>query len=457
MDCTPCDYDQWSPDADGDGLPDGAESGPADLDCDQDKEIDLSAMGADPNHKDLFVEIDSMEGLSLSNEAVNTMVAAFANAPVSNPDGEPGITMHVDNGPDSIMNPETGEKWGSTEATASGSRHDIAYDEVLGAEDNDDYVWAEFDSIKEIDPERQRAFRYVISADNYGSATNTSSGLARGIPGSDMIVSLGFADNARHQAGTLMHELGHLLGLKHGGVDHINQKPNYLSIMNYRFQLGWLRRASGVPGPTLDYSRFDSADMGELNENVLDENDGFGVVDPQVLTYRTSYECPPGGTFIRLPVGMAGSIDWDCDGTDEDSVAANINGDKGGFFDSDLFNVLAPQDDWSNLKFTGGGVGSFGGAADLPDPPEETEMIEPSKELLEVYEQLNQQPIVDGEPPTGGGGGGGTSGGTGGGGLNTSATPGPTGQQAAALAKCKKKKTAKAKRNCRKKAKKLPL
>ncbi|MDA0350360.1 MAG: hypothetical protein O3C43_20960 [Verrucomicrobia bacterium] len=35
------------------------------------------------------------------------------------------------------------------------------------------------------------------------------------------------------QAALFMHELGHTLGLKHGGLDDINGKPNYLSIMNY--------------------------------------------------------------------------------------------------------------------------------------------------------------------------------------------------------------------------------
>jgi hypothetical protein len=43
------------------------------------------------------------------------------------------------------------------------------------------------------------------------------------------------------QAGIFMHELGHALGLHHGGNDDSNWKPNYLSIMNYFFQMG------GVP------------------------------------------------------------------------------------------------------------------------------------------------------------------------------------------------------------------
>ena len=33
-----------------------------------------------------------------------------------------------------------------------------------------------------------------------------------------------------------MHELGHNLGLRHGGDDNVHRKPNYLSVMNYSFQ-----------------------------------------------------------------------------------------------------------------------------------------------------------------------------------------------------------------------------
>ena len=37
------------------------------------------------------------------------------------------------------------------------------------------------------------------------------------------------------QAGDLMHELGHSLGLHHGGTDDANCKPNYQSVMNYNY------------------------------------------------------------------------------------------------------------------------------------------------------------------------------------------------------------------------------
>ena len=53
-----------------------------------------------------------------------------------------------------------------------------------------------------------------------------------------------------------MHELGHNLGLEHGGRDDGNYKPNYLSVMNYLYE-GGIPRAdsigSNVADPALTY------------------------------------------------------------------------------------------------------------------------------------------------------------------------------------------------------------
>ena len=48
------------------------------------------------------------------------------------------------------------------------------------------------------------------------------------------------------QSSTLVHELGHNFGLRHGGDEDLNNKPNYLSVMNY------LYLASGVQISTED-------------------------------------------------------------------------------------------------------------------------------------------------------------------------------------------------------------
>lgn len=101
-------------DIDGDGLPNVWESQNygIDVDGDGDYELDLYALGARPDHKDVFVEVDYMMGRApLTQTPVPTRVAdeglatgtvldnvilSFLNAPVSNPDGATGIKLHIE-------------------------------------------------------------------------------------------------------------------------------------------------------------------------------------------------------------------------------------------------------------------------------------------------------------------------------------------------------------------------
>ena len=74
-------------DADGDGVVD----------------VDLPALGADPSHKDIFVELDWEIGRAPLRESIEVVKEAFAMAPIDaggtpNPDGQPGINLWVDTG-----------------------------------------------------------------------------------------------------------------------------------------------------------------------------------------------------------------------------------------------------------------------------------------------------------------------------------------------------------------------
>ena len=71
---------QWLPstDSDGDGLSDSWEIHGVDVDGDGAVDLDLPAMGSDPDHKDVFVEIDAMAGHELEQAAVDSVVQAFA-------------------------------------------------------------------------------------------------------------------------------------------------------------------------------------------------------------------------------------------------------------------------------------------------------------------------------------------------------------------------------------------
>jgi hypothetical protein len=87
------------------------------------------------------------------------------------------------------------------------------------------------------------------------------------------------------QTGTLMHEIGHSLALTHGGTYfndgqnpnlptfEINCKPNYVSVMNYLFQVRGFPGGQAIPGGKYDYS---TQALSGLNEAILTESAGIG-------------------------------------------------------------------------------------------------------------------------------------------------------------------------------------
>ena len=83
--------------------------------------------------------------------------------------------------------------------------------------------------------------------------------------------------NISEQGGTFMHEMGHTLGLGHGGFDVTNNKPNYLSVMNYSFQDCDVPASPGLLPGGCDYSRLVSGLLlPPLDEIDLDECVGIG-------------------------------------------------------------------------------------------------------------------------------------------------------------------------------------
>ncbi|MEU0485071.1 hypothetical protein ABZ260_38570, partial [Streptosporangium sp. NPDC006013] len=102
--CFDISTDATSGDADGDGLLDGWERNGYNDNADSVIDVDLPKMGADPRHKDLFVELDYVGDHHPDRESVAEVRAAYAAAPkdaggVPNPDDKLGITLHLDMGP----------------------------------------------------------------------------------------------------------------------------------------------------------------------------------------------------------------------------------------------------------------------------------------------------------------------------------------------------------------------
>jgi len=310
--------DPNNPDTDGDGLPDGWEVHGV-------NGIDLRALGASPLHKDLFVVMDFMErstatnGLGPNSVVTAGITAAFAAAPVQNPDGRPGIAIHL----------MTGNK--------------------VDFQDDLNPLPQAFAAIKSqsFDVKKAPVFHYMIWANAYGGGT--SSGNALNIPNSDFVVSLGRWNNGAggtndQKIGTFIHELGHDLGLRHGSVDDVNYKPNHLSVMNYSFQtIGIMLNGRRV----FSYQPFA---LPSLDENRLNEPNGLGH-DPQLAQSTTIFFDANAGSFVEVPAG--GSIDWNrSNAIDTATVPADINNDG-------TRTVLsAIPNEWGRLVFNGGSIGS---------------------------------------------------------------------------------------------------
>jgi hypothetical protein len=314
-------------DTDGDGLPDAGEKNGY-TDPDNGKFVNLPRMGAKFDHKDLFVEIDYMVAADHTHKplkaGITKIINSFKNAPVLNPDGKMGINLHVDYGQGGLF----------TGGNA------LPHQTVLGGVISNDWT-SVFDVIKKANfaPEREHIFHYVIFAHDIDA--RGTSGISRGIPGRDLVVSLGHwtrqVGTVQEQAGTFMHELGHNINLHHGGGDDTNYKPNFLSIMNYSFQTRGLRK--NKKDGLFDYSRFL---LPALDENALDETKGLNG-GAAIAAYGTIYYCPAS----QLVNKANGKIDWDCDGPPfEASVAADINKDGSK-------TLLPGFQDWDNLDFSG--------------------------------------------------------------------------------------------------------
>ena len=146
----------------------------------------------------------------------------------------------------------------------------------------------------------------------------------------------------RWEAGTTLHELGHNLGLQHGGNEEENSKPNYLSVMNYAYLYGIPVAAAVGSGDSVGV-RFDYSDRAAppLDEAHLDERLGLGIASRDLAAFACS---PPGASDFLYPLGpAAGPIDWNCDGAIDSDVAQDLNVDAS-------FGILRGYDDWGHIN-----------------------------------------------------------------------------------------------------------
>lgn len=274
-------------DTDGDGLWDAWElmgKGPA---------LPLPTWGANPRHKDIFVEVDFRRLTLQDNEnglaermppivarqvadvygdraTTDPALRAAHAMDVGNPDGEPGISLHFDTGvaPQTAADATIYGDWGGYTAVnavpdgAGGYRPQTPHEAM----------------VNNLTDSRRGIFHYVLGYMSGGGACGV--GIACGF-------NMASASNSAH-------EFGHTLFLDHNGpagTHEPNCKPNYPSLINYAFPAGMFSDGRGFPA---------------LNNHALIET-GVAASQPALLNVLRSM-------FGYRVDATTGSVDWNRDG-----------------------------------------------------------------------------------------------------------------------------------------------
>jgi len=325
---------------------------------------DVLLPGANPNQPDIYLKYDYMVAADHSHQppanAFNQMTAIFAAH---------GINLHVVAPLTGIPEHQVTTLDPNAEPSCAGT--DFITMQQLRAEyfGNLKYAYHYMVFAHDSTTPSDGSLRMNCPADSLcgGQPLATANGIAD-VPGDDSIISFGHLVDSGAQIGielwtsAMMHELGHNFGLVHGSLadpgnaaqECLNYKPNYISVMNYDYELNTLVPAN-APGSTVPISCTTDADCGppnvtsgrcatanscfctddlgegqnvcyrpdyaedtllNLNETALDENVGVG--GPSSLTDIVWYYFD-GGT---LPGASNGSpIDWN-----NDTAITNLTG-----------------------------------------------------------------------------------------------------------------------------------
>ncbi|WP_348946375.1 carbohydrate-binding protein [Chitinibacter sp. FCG-7] len=340
-------------DEDGDGIPSSAKVPGGTY-----AGLDLYSMGARAGRPTLLIHVDTMqttdEGVKPQREALQAVVDAFARRNID-------ILFDVGSMYTASFSPANFNLGGGKMVAFAAC---VDLNPASGCSRLADYKAASMDL------RRRQVFHYLLMASSRNAdGSSGSSGVAE-IGGNDFIVSLGkwglnsnTASNRyrliNYQAGTIMHELGHNLGLRHGGFENTNDKPNYYSIMNYLYQLQGLGDRATSIGPVQRYyldKGYNSLSTCSLEGSACSS------------TFRIDYSDGSSERLNENSLLEAASIgrgadsgvyaDWNnSKALNSSAYALDVNGDG-------VLGYLQDYDDWGNisLRFARTSQGSAGAA-----------------------------------------------------------------------------------------------
>jgi hypothetical protein len=312
-------------DNDGDGVPDQAEVQGGTY-----AGLDLYALGARTGQVDIFVEVQHLDsadvGVVPQPAALEKVKSVFLTR---------GYSLHFD----VAAQPLTFQR-----CTMFGAQADCSNIYAVKA--------------ASMDLRRYPVFHYMLFAySQLASGAVGASGRAEA-PGNDALITLGnwglnadspAASNAlvNFQAATVMHELGHNLGLRHGGDNDTNDQPNYLSAMNYTYCIYGLPTPGSSEGDRFYFFQ-------SLRGNACGGIDALSKLQHSPLEdpalFRLDFSDGFGATIDEESVDEMGglgrtggvAVDFNCNASIDNGYRRDINLDT-------FPGPLRDYDDWGHL------------------------------------------------------------------------------------------------------------